>query len=165
MEHGRRTSWTGGPKPGCASARGGFRTSWVSTLIVSPFSTSACYLHSTPKISSRMLVENAELNRQIRVIRNAVTHTKQRTATCSNRQKNQIWKSDNPGIIPAAASAFRDAFLAFLPGSAQQVEFAVTHSKQSTATFLPGSRIASLAHSKSSNIHSKLSEERAWLRL
>ena len=31
---------------------------------------------------------------------------------------------------------------AFLPGSAQYVEMAVTHSKQTTANFLPGSRIA-----------------------
>jgi hypothetical protein len=53
----------------------------------------------------------------------------------------------------------------FLPGSAQQVEFAVTHSKQTTATFLPGSRFASLAHTNSSNIDTKLSEGCAWLRL
>jgi hypothetical protein len=33
----------------------------------------------------------------------------------------------------------------FLPGSAQHVEIAVTHSKQSTDQFLPGSRIAQLA--------------------
>src|ERR1700689_4820786 len=31
---------------------------------------------------------------------------------------------------------------AFLPGSARYVEIAVTHSKQTIATFLPGSRIA-----------------------
>jgi hypothetical protein len=67
--------------------------------------------------------------------------------------------------VSITASAFRNAFFAFLPGSAQQVEFAVTHSKQSTAPVLPGSRIASLAHGESSNVDSKLSEERAWLRL
>src|ERR1700735_4999233 len=32
--------------------------------------------------------------------------------------------------------------IAFLPGFASRVEIAVTHSKQSVATFLPGSRIA-----------------------
>ena len=156
-------------------------------------------------------MKTAELNRQTRVFRNGVTHTKQRTATCSNRQKSQIWKSENLGTIWTKASASRKRFprflpglpavfleglpravfakgstciaafqtglpravlakgsvcaTTFLPGFAQQVEIAVTHSKQSTATFLPGSRFASRAHSKSSNIGSKLSEERAWLRL
>jgi hypothetical protein len=185
-----------------------------------------------------MPIENAELNRQIGLFRNAVTHRKQRVATRSNRQKNQIRKSDNLDTIPTTASAFRDTFLAFLtgsalqtefavtrskqktgtfltgsriarqvitsetvnaeacppwracagkaaqsvgrqrqflynlsenatllPGSAQYVEMAVTTSKQSTATFLPGSRIASWAYTNSSNMDTKLSEERAWLRL
>jgi hypothetical protein len=184
MEHGRRASWAGRQRPEHVSARGGSWTSRVDALTVSHFSTSACHLHSALNISSQMPVENAELNRQTRVFRNAVTHTKQRTATCSNRQKNQIWKSENLGTISTKASAFRDAFLAFLPGlpravfakvsvcintflpgSAQQVEMAVTHSKQSTAAFLPGSRIASGALTKSSNIDNKLSEGRAWLRL
>jgi hypothetical protein len=35
--------------------------------------------------------------------------------------------------------------VAFLPGSGSQVEIAVTHSRQSTDQFLPGSRIAQLA--------------------
>jgi hypothetical protein len=35
--------------------------------------------------------------------------------------------------------------VAFLPGSGSQVEIAVTHSKQSTDQFLPGSRIAHLS--------------------
>src|SRR5271154_4426320 len=142
MEHRRRTSWTGGPRPQHVPARGGFRASRVNTLIVSPFSTSACDLHSTPKIPSQMPVENAELSRQIRVFRNAVTHRKKRAATCSNRQKTQIWKPDNLGTTWTGTSLFRCAFLAFLAGSALQTEFAVTHSKQSTGTFLTGSRIA-----------------------
>jgi hypothetical protein len=224
-----------------------------------------------------MAVENAELNRQIGVFRNAVSHRKQRVASRSNRQKNQIWKSDNLDTTSLTVDAFRDAFRpfltglpavsleglpravfakgsvwlntfltgsalqtefavthskqstgsfltgsriarpaitsetvnaeacageaaqavgrprqfpynlsqnstflpglpravsakgsvcinTFLPGSAQYVEIAVTHSKQSTATFLPGSRIASWAHTDSSNIDSKLSEGCAWLR-
>ncbi len=36
-------------------------------------------------------------------------------------------------------------FLSFLPGSALRVEFDVTYSKQTTAAFLPGSRIAHFA--------------------
>ena len=52
---------------------------------------------------------------------------------------------------------------AFLPGSAQNIECDVTYSKQSTGEFLPGAPTASRAHSKSSNLHTKLSEEIAWL--
>jgi hypothetical protein len=75
-------------------------------------------------------------------------------------------------------------FCTFLTETALQTEFAVTHSKQSTDAFLTETRIgysrpftlspceggrfsgiASLAHSKSSNPHTKLLEGRAWLRL
>jgi hypothetical protein len=225
MEHGRRTSWNGGPRPQRVSALGCFRTCAVTKAILSPDSLSASHVYACPKISPSAAIKTAELNRQTRVFRNAVTRRKQRAGTRSNRQKNQIWTSDNRGTVSTTASAFRNAFFAFLPGSAQQVEFAVTHSKQSTATFLPGSRIAfwrtiistrttqklarvklrkrcvtrglntflteaashsefavthskqttgafltgartaSLAHSKASNIGSKLSEGCAWLRL
>ncbi len=142
MEHGRRTSWTGGPRPRCASARGGIRTSRVNTLIVSPLSTSACCTHTTPIISSQMPVENAELNRQIGVFRNAVTHRKQRVATRSNRQKIQIWKSDDLGTTSVKVGAFCAPFRPFLTGSGSQSEFVVTHSKQSTGEFLTGARTA-----------------------
>jgi hypothetical protein len=102
----------------------------------------ASHVHTGPKSSASGPIKNPELNRQTHAFRNAVTDTKQRAATCSNRQKNQIWTSGGMGTVSTTASAFSNAFYAFLPGSAQQVEFVVTHSKQSTATFLPGSRIA-----------------------
>jgi hypothetical protein len=54
-------------------------------------------------------------------------------------------------------------FSAFLPGSAKNIENDVTYSKQRTGEFLPGATTASNAHSKSSNIDSKFSEEIAWL--
>jgi hypothetical protein len=60
----------------------------------------------------------------------------------ASRDYNCAEISPLTGTISTSVSAFRNAFSAFLPGSAQQVEFAVTHSKQSTAAFLPGSRIA-----------------------
>jgi hypothetical protein len=142
MGHGRRTNCKGGPRPQRVSARGYFRTCPVTTGIRSPGSLSPSHVYACPKISSSTPIKIAELNRQTRVFRNAVTRRKQRTGTRSNRQKIQIWTSDNLGTVSTKSSAFRDAFFAFLPGSAQQVEFAVTHSKQSTATFLPGSRIA-----------------------
>ena len=45
--------------------------------------------------------------------------------------------------FPAAKISSISCFAAaFLPGSAQYVEMAVTHSKQTTGPFLPGSRIA-----------------------
>jgi hypothetical protein len=52
-----------------------------------------------------------------------------------------------PRRVPQIAlmSDGRRSFAAFLPGSVQQVEIAVTYSKQSTDQFLPGSRIAQLA--------------------
>jgi hypothetical protein len=39
-------------------------------------------------------------------------------------------------------SGSSEEVIAFLPGSGSHVEFAVTHSKQTTAPILPGSRIA-----------------------
>jgi hypothetical protein len=188
MEHGRRTGWTGRPRPQHVSAQGSSRTWQVTGLSVLP----ASHVHAEPRISASGPIKTAELNRQTRVFRNAVTRRKQRTATCSNRQKSQIWKSENLGTIWTKASASRKRFPrflpglpavfvgglpravfakgsvcinTFLPGSAQYVEIAVTHSKQTTATFLPGSRFASWAPGKSSNIGSKLSEGCAWLRL
>jgi hypothetical protein len=180
MEHGRRTGWTGRPRPQHVSAHGASRTWQVTGLCVLP----ASHVHSGPKISPSTPFETSELNRQTLVFRNAVTRRKQRTATYSNRQNIRFWKTDNQRTPSLSVSAPSGDFLALLtglpravfakgsvcitaslPGSASQTEFAVTHSKQSTARFLTGSRIASLAHSKSSNIDSKLSEGCAWLRL
>jgi hypothetical protein len=48
-----------------------------------------------------------------------------------------------PQIAPTSDAGHSS--VAFLPGSGSQVEIAVTHSKQSTDQFLPGSRIAHLS--------------------
>jgi hypothetical protein len=192
MEHGRRTGWTGRPRPQHVSVHGSSRTWQVTALSVLPASSPALRIHTGPKISASGPTKTAELNRQTRVFRNAVTRRKQRIATRSNRQSIRFWKTEDLCSTSLSASALSDDFPAFLPGlpavfleglpravfakgsvcintflpgSAQQVEFAVTHSKQTTATFLPGSRFASLAHSKSSNIDTKFSEGCAWLRL
>ena len=192
MEHGRRTGWTGRPRPQHVSVHGSSRTWQVTALSVLPASSPALRIHTGPKISASGPTKTAELNRQTRVFRNAVTRRKQRIATRSNRQSIRFWKTEDLCSTSLSASALRDDFPAFLPGlpavfleglpravfakgsvcintflpgSAQQVEFAVTHSKQTTATFLPGSRFASLAHTNSSNIDTKLSEGCAWLRL
>ena len=192
MEHGRRTGWTGRPRPQHISVHGSSRTWQVTALSVLPASSPALRIHTGPKISASGPTKTAELNRQTRVFRNAVTRRKQRIATRSNRQSIRFWKTEDLCSTSLSASALSDDFPAFLPGlpavfleglpravfakgsvcintflpgSAQQVEFAVTHSKQTTATFLPGSRFASWAHTNSSNMDNKLSEERAWLRL
>jgi hypothetical protein len=192
MEHGRRTGWTGRPRPQHVSVHGSSRTWQVTALSVLPASSPALRIHTGPKISASGPIKTAELNRQTRVFRNAVTRRKQRIATRSNRQSIRFWKTEDLCSTSLSASALSDDFPAFLPGlpavfleglpravfakgsvcintflpgSAQQVEFAVTHSKQTTATFLPGSRFASLAHTNSSNIDTKLSEGCAWLRL
>ena len=70
------------------------------------------------------------LNRQIPGVERFATCRKQRTALSSNRQKINFSPYEN------------QPFIAFLPGSGLRVECAVTHSKQTTAPFLPGSRIA-----------------------
>jgi hypothetical protein len=192
MEHGLRTGWTGRPRPQHVSVHGSSRTWQVTALSVLPASSPALRIHTGPKISASGPTKTAELNRQTRVFRNAVTRRKQRIATRSNRQSIRFWKTEDLCSTSLSASALSDDFPAFLPGlpavfleglpravfakgsvcintflpgSAQQVEFAVTHSKQTTATFLPGSRFASLAHTNSSNIDTKLSEGCAWLRL
>ena len=56
------------------------------------------------------------------------------------------WRADESPIsaFPAAKISSVSTFAAaFLPGTAQQVENDVTHSKQTTATFLPGATTAS----------------------
>jgi hypothetical protein len=235
MEHGRRTSWTGRQRPQHASAQLASSVFVVTPRVVSLAPTSTSYPHPSPKISASGSIKAEELSRQTRVFKNAVTFTKQRTATCSNRQKIKFCVPDNLQTSSSNGSAFRDAFrpfltgsapqtefalthskqrtekfltgarmhikgstistpktqklarvklrnrhdahgsCPFLPGSAQEVEFDVTYSKQSTGEFLPGAttpqfgsrmiqRDASLAHSNSSNIDTKLSEGRAWLR-
>jgi hypothetical protein len=199
MEHGRRTGGTGRSRPQHVSAQGFSRTWQATALSVLP----ASHVHAELRISASGPIKTAELNRQTRVFRNAVTRRKQRIATRSNRQSIRFWKTEDLCSTSLSASALSDdlcAFLTglpraisekgsvwmntflpglpraisakgsvclntFLPGSAQQVEIAVTHSKQTTATFLPGSRFASWAHTNSSNMDNKLSEERAWLRL
>jgi len=79
-------------------------------------------------------------------------------ATCTPWRAEKAPISGFPGTKKPSVSPFASAFLpglpraffakgsvcqgAFLPGSGLRVESAVTHSKQTTATFLPGSRIA-----------------------
>jgi NAD(P)-dependent dehydrogenase (short-subunit alcohol dehydrogenase family) len=121
--------------------------------------------------NSRFSTNRDKLNRQTPEVEHLVTRRKQRIALSSNRQKIQFCKSKNLAPTEASSanpSAFLPSLLAaaslpavlseglpralfakssvrssaFLTGSAPQTEFSVTHSKQKTATFLPGSRFA-----------------------
>jgi hypothetical protein len=140
MEHGRRTSWTGRPRSLHVSAHCASRISRSITRTVSPTSSSASLIGYSG-IPSSTQIGPAELNRQTREFRNAVTCTKQRAATCSNRQKIKFCETNYLQTGAVTCSAFSERFLTFLTGSALQTEFAVTHSKQRTGKFLTGARM------------------------
>jgi hypothetical protein len=139
MERGRRMSWIGRPGPQHVSVRGLFRTSRVS-LNVLPESLSASSIPNSSKIPPSTEIKTHELNRQTREFRDAVTHRKERSATCSNRQKIRFCETNNPQTSALTRSAFRERFLTLLTGSGSQTEFAVTHSKQKTEKILTGAR-------------------------
>jgi hypothetical protein len=90
-----------------------------------------------PVRNGRFPINRDRLNRQIPKVERFATCRKQSTALSANRQKINF----SPYEI--------QPFNAFLPGSGLRVECAVTHSKQTTAPFLPGSRIAH-CHARSS---------------
>jgi hypothetical protein len=101
-------------------------------------------------------------NRQLELLERPLTRRKQTLATRSNRELStnqcscsRLTGASFPDVLPCRtqylagfprASFVKDSICsgALLPGSASQVEIAVTHSKQSTDEFLPGSRIAQL---------------------
>ena len=190
MEHRRRTSWTGRPRPLRVSAHSAFQILRLNPLVVSPASTSASHLHTGPKISPSTTLLGGTVRPDFLPFLTgsapqtefALTHSKQRTEKFLTGARMHIKGStiSTPKTQKLARVKLRNRHDAqgscpFLPGSAQEVEFDVTYSKQSTGEFLPGAttpqfgsrmiqRDASLAHSNSSNIDTKLSEGRAWLR-
>jgi hypothetical protein len=101
----------------------------------------------------------------------AVTHSKQRTGKFLTGARMhirifeilQMSAQHLAALNPQSHAQFAN-FGTFLTETAQHSEIAVTHSKQTTGTFLTETRTASLAHRNSSNIDSKLLEGRAWLR-
>jgi hypothetical protein len=99
-------------------------------------------------------------NRELDLLERDLSHCKQRTVIVSNRELSTIPNStisvaqpaqprqgSQPPLRkwrsrPAISETNSRPLSPFLPGSAQYVESGVTHSKQKTVTFLPGSRIA-----------------------
>jgi hypothetical protein len=82
---------------------------------------------------ARSSIANALSNRELQLLQPRLIHRKQTIAPRSNRElsTNRCF-SDSRSVIPIPS---------FLPGSGLQVEWAVTHSNQTTEPFLPGSRI------------------------
>jgi hypothetical protein len=82
---------------------------------------------------ARSAIVNALSNRELRLLEPCLTHRKQTIAPRSNRElsPNRCCRNSH-AVIP---------ILTFLPGFGLRVECAVTHSKQTTAPVLPGSRI------------------------
>jgi hypothetical protein len=102
-------------------------------------------------------------NRELELLERPLTHRKQTVAPRSNRElstnqcscNSRLTGASFPDVLPRRTQYLagfpRASFAkgsicsgALLPGSGSQVEIAVTHSKQSTDEFLPGSRIAQL---------------------
>jgi hypothetical protein len=99
-------------------------------------------------------------NRELDLLERDLSYCKQRAATVSNRELWSVGNSTTSIVqlaLPAQGSlpplrgwrsqrSISDTnsrpLAPFLPGSVQYVECDVTRSKQTTATFLPGSRIA-----------------------
>jgi hypothetical protein len=114
MEHGRRTSWTGRPRPQHVSAREFSRTLRVTTPIVLPASVSVSHLPVSSKTPS-----SATLARSVRY----------GFPPFLTGLPRPVFAKGSPRNTP------------FLTGSGSQTEFPVTHSKQTTDKILTGARM------------------------
>jgi hypothetical protein len=82
---------------------------------------------------ARSSIANALSNRELELLESSLTHRKQTIAPRSNRElSTNRCRGNSHAVIPTQT---------LLIGSGMQTEFAVTHSKQTTASFLTGSRI------------------------
>ncbi len=161
MERGRRTGWTGGPRPQQASASA-FRGSLKA----------AVDRRSSPHRSACSAEFLAFLPGTAQQVEFDATHSKQSIGAFlpGATMGCQCIEPRRPATPKLARVKQRNRyfiheFRAFLTETDSQTELLVTRSKQSTDAFLTETRIASLAHGKSSNTNSKLSEGCAWLRL
>ena len=101
---------------------------------------------------ARTSIANALSNRELQLLEPRLIHRKQTIAPRSNRElSTNLYRCNSHAVIATQTflTGLPRAFFAkgsicatrFLTGSRMQVEFAVTHSKHTTAPFLPGSRI------------------------
>jgi len=148
MEHGRRTGWTGRPRPRIRvrSLQGFARllqpgarltnSSNFGLLSATPASSWRHILERTsrgiPGISNRFWAKNRTYRKQ--TIKPPLTGSRFAHKLFEIRQAStQILAPENLRKTPT----FSD-FSAFLPGSAKYIENDVTYSKQTTGEFLPG---------------------------
>ena len=91
---------------------------------------------STPEAHcrARSSIANPLSNRELQLLEPRLIHRKQTIAPRSNRELSTNRCRGNSHAV--------NRILTFLPGSGLREECDVTHSKQTTAPFLPGSRIA-----------------------
>jgi hypothetical protein len=172
MEHGRRTSWTGRPRPQHVSAREFSQTLRVTTPIVLPASMSASHLPiSSTTPSSYTLTESAVRDGLTRIrpgrtkgspctspfltgswsqTEFPVTHSKQTTDEILTGARMhirifeilQISAQNLAALNPQSHARFAN-FRAVLTETEQHSEIVVTYSKQTTEEFLTETRIAS----------------------
>ena len=106
----------------------------------------------TTHCRARSSTGNPLSNRELQLLEPRLTHRKQMIAPRSNRELSTNRHRVNshavitissflPGLPRAFFAKGSACTSTFLPGSGLQVEFAATHSKQTTAPLLPGSRI------------------------
>ena len=91
---------------------------------------------STPeaRCHARTSIANALSNRELQLLERRLTHRKQTIAPRSNRElSTNRCRGNSHAVIPVPT---------FLTETRSHSEFIVTHSKQTTAPFLTGSRIA-----------------------
>jgi hypothetical protein len=92
-------------------------------------------------------------NRELDLLERHLNHCKQRAATVSNRElwtirnfaHSPMFMRDQVAVLSGGiriAGCGSRSLASLLTGSASQTEITVTHSKQTLATFLTGSRIA-----------------------
>jgi hypothetical protein len=105
---------------------------------------------TTARSHARSSITNALSNRELELLERRLTHRKQTIAPRSNRElstnlciANSHFRSVRTRHLLALTQEgpLVTSHRPFLTGSASQTEFAVTHSKQTTAPFLTGSRI------------------------
>src|SRR5271154_6714140 len=99
---------------------------------------------------ARSSIANALSNRELQLLELTLTHRKQTIAPRPNRElSTNRCRANSHSVMP---------ILTFLTGSGSQTEFVVTHSKQTTATFLPGSRIVSRRFATSAGLFQEAGE-------
>jgi len=152
MEHGQRTGWTARLRPRirARSPQGFARLLQPGARLTG--SSDFDLLPTTPASSWRHILERS--SRGISGISNRFwaknrTYRKETIKPCLTGARTaiklfeirQISGHNRAALNPQSHKRFV-IFSAFLPGSAQYIECDVTHSKQTTAPFLPGATTA-----------------------